>query len=86
MAKLIIELEEFDIPDGGFIKESCEQAGIAFHCHSGICGSCLIHVVEGQKNLSPLTREELDLGLNDDRRLACQCRILQGAAKISYGD
>ncbi|MCS7047932.1 MAG: (2Fe-2S)-binding protein [Verrucomicrobiae bacterium] len=50
-----------------------------FNCHgNGLCGTCLVEVVEGAENLSPKTKREL-LKLNGqppNRRLSCQCQVL----------
>jgi ferredoxin len=86
MALLIIENQRIDIPDGSLIAASCQATGIPFNCHTGLCGSCLITVLEGETNLNSLTKEELDFGLDAKRRLACQCRILKGTVSISYGN
>ena len=44
----------------------------------------MIDIVEGQENLSELTQEEKDMGMNKTRRLACQCKIKSGNVKIKY--
>ena len=84
MAKLIIEAEEYDLPDGAPIDAVCENAGVSFCCNSGVCGSCKIQVVEGTENLSELTSEEKSMGLDPHNRLSCQCRIQKGTVKITY--
>ena len=86
MAKLVFENtdEEIELEDGSPIQGSCEEAGIPFACTEGVCGTCVIEVVEGNENLSEPTQEERDfLGDDTDReRLACQCRILNNQVKI----
>jgi len=87
MAKLIFENnnEEVDIPDGKAIKDECEQAGIPFACSEGVCGSCIIEIVEGMNNLSDPTQAEKDfLGEIQNERLACQCKIKSGSVKIKF--
>ncbi len=84
MAKLIIDDIEYDLADGASIAEMCKRAGIPFDCNSGICGSCQIKILEGSENLNKLTQDELDLGMDQNRRLSCQCIINSGAVKISY--
>jgi len=66
------------------IKDACEKLGVPFSCTEGICGTCMIEIVDGQENLSELTQEEKDMGMNKTRRLACQCRIKNGTVKIKY--
>lgn len=87
MAKLIFEDsdEEFDLPDGSPIIEACEQAGIPFACTEGVCGTCVVEVVEGMENLSEFNQAEADfLGDLDQERLACQCKIKCGRVKLKF--
>lgn len=87
MAKLIFEGtgEEVELPDGSPITESCENAGVPFACTEGVCGTCVIEVVEGMGNLSEFTQEEEDfLGEMESERLACQCKIKEGNVKIKF--
>jgi ferredoxin len=88
MAKLIFEDgQEFDLPDGSNITETCEKVGIPFACAGeGICGSCLVEVLEGKENLTKLTEEEKDfLGEDEEiKRLACQCKIISGTVKLKF--
>lgn len=90
MAKLIVstedEQQEFELEDGSSITEACESAGIPFGCTEGVCGTCIIQVIEGQENLSDFSEAEQDF-LGDDgmgERLACQCCIQKGCAKITF--
>ena len=84
MAKLIIDGVEYDVPDGTKIDAICEKSGIPFSCNSGVCGTCQIEVLEGSENLGELNKEELDLGMDRNHRLSCQCVIKQGIVKITY--
>jgi ferredoxin len=88
MAKLIFEHngEEIELPDGSPIHQVCEDAGVPFACTEGVCGTCVIEVVEGKENLSNPTQEEQDfLGEGTlDERLACQCKIRCGQVKITF--
>lgn len=84
MAKLIIDSEEHNLPDGSPIDALCEDAGIPFCCNSGVCGTCKVEVLEGAQNLSELTQEEKDMGLDLNNRLSCQCSIKSGTVKITY--
>ncbi len=84
MAKLVIRNKEYPLADGAGIADVCQAAGLTFNCHTGVCGSCLVKVSEGADNLSRLTAEEDDLGLDPNRRLACQCRIERGTVKIDF--
>jgi ferredoxin len=88
MAKLIFEHsgDEQELPDDSPISEACEEAGVPFACTEGVCGTCVIEIVEGQDNLTPATQEEKDFLGEDasDERLACQCRIKSGCVKIKF--
>lgn len=84
MAKLIISSQEFELPDGTVIYPPCEKNGLSLNCSTGVCGSCLIEILSGAENISPLTPEEQSFGLDKSRRLACQCRILKGIVRIKF--
>lgn len=88
MATLVFDNngEEVDLPDSSPISEACEEAGVPFACTEGVCGTCVIEIVEGKENLSKPTKEEEDfLGEGTSHeRLACQCRIKQGIVRIKF--
>lgn len=78
--------EEVELEDGAKIAEACEEAGVPFACTEGVCGTCVIEIVEGHENLTEPTQEEKDF-LGDDtsgERLACQCRLKQGQVTITF--
>ncbi|MBS0620589.1 MAG: (2Fe-2S)-binding protein [Verrucomicrobia bacterium] len=87
MAKLIFENtgEEKELEEGSQIQEVCEEAGVPFACTEGVCGTCVIEVVEGMDQLTDFTQEERDfLGEMGCERLACQCKVKSGCVKIKY--
>jgi len=87
MAKLIFTNteEEKELEDGSPLIEACEEAGVPFACTEGVCGTCVIEVVDGMGNLSEFTQEERDfLGDMNKERLACQCKIRGGCVKITF--
>ena len=86
MAKIINAKtgEEVYVNDGERIEESCEKLGVPFSCTNGICGTCMIDIIEGEDNLSELTEQEDDLGRERKHRLACQCKIKGGEVKIEF--
>ncbi|AAC67650.1 2Fe-2S iron-sulfur cluster-binding protein [Chlamydia trachomatis] len=91
MAKLIIsaddENQEFHLEDGSSIAEVCEHSGVPLACTEGVCGTCVIEVLEGADNLSDFSEAEYDfLGDPEDsnERLACQCCIKGGCVKITF--
>jgi len=83
---ILATLKYFDdskeIPDGTPMQETAEELGVAFGCKSGMCGTCTVVVLEGMENISPPTEQEVDLALDDDERLMCQCTITGGAVVI----
>ena len=87
MAKLIFKAseDEVDLRDGSPIAESCEQAGVPFACSGGLCGTCIVRVIEGMENLTPPTQQEIDfLGTDgvQQERMACQCSIESGTVVL----
>lgn len=77
---------EVTLPDDSKIAEACEEMGVPFACTEGVCGTCVIEVVEGMEHLTPPTQEEKDF-LGDDvgcERLACQCRIRNGRVVVKF--
>jgi len=87
MAKIIFEEngEEYDLPDNSPITEVCEQAGVPFACTEGVCGTCVVEVIDGMENLSEFNQAEADfLGELDRERLACQCKINSGCVKLKF--
>jgi ferredoxin len=71
-----------EVKDGEPIKNACERLGVHFNCRTGICGTCMIDVLEGEENLSSLTQPEKDLKRDREHRLACQCKIKEGEIGI----
>ena len=86
MAKLIYKKTGFEkeIPDGEKIKSAAEEAGVLFGCEDGLCGTCMIEIVSGEKNFSDLTPAEKDLERDEKHRLACQCKIKKGKVEIDF--
>lgn len=89
MPKLIIdsgeEIKEYELQEGESIVAQCEDSGVPFACTEGVCGTCVVEVIEGNDHLSPFTEEEEDfLGNEGCERLACQCRIQKGDVKIKF--
>ena len=88
MATLIFDNtgEELEMENGSPLAEVCEEAGVPFACTEGVCGTCVIEVIDGEENLSPQTEEEKDfLGEGcTDERLACQCKLMKDTVKIRF--
>jgi ferredoxin len=88
MPKLVFDHneEEVDLPEDSPIAEACEDAGVPFACTEGVCGTCVIEIIEGVEYLSKPTQEEEDfLGEGTcGERLACQCKIKCGKVRIRF--
>lgn len=82
MAKITQGDKEMLVTDGDSIMQACDSLGVPFSCHVGTCGVCKIEIIKGKENLSELTEEEKELGMDEDNRLACQCKIKKGEVKI----
>lgn len=79
-----------EVNAGEKLSESLDvtNSPILFGCRTGICATCLVQVLGGMENLSPLTEDEEEVLeiYADDRpacRLSCQLR-LSGPAKLAY--
>ncbi len=83
MAKIRFIEKTIEIQDDSPIANVCEELGVPFDCRQGSCGTCKI-TVEGGENLSNLTEMEELMGMDEEHRLACQCRIKKGIVKIKY--
>ncbi|RAP38274.1 ferredoxin [Candidatus Marinamargulisbacteria bacterium SCGC AAA071-K20] len=84
MAKLILNDEEIEIPDGEKLVDYIEEAGVPIGCSNGVCGTCEVDIEGGMENLSERNQEEDDLGMEGQKRLGCQCVINKGTVKITY--
>jgi ferredoxin len=73
-----------DVKDGYALIDMCEDydTSILFGCRDGACGACMVRVLDGKDNLSPMQDDEKDfletMAAEEDERLACQCKV--------YGD
>jgi ferredoxin len=84
MAKLILNGDEIEVPDGENLADYLEEAGIPIGCNNGVCGTCEVEVIEGIENLNEPTEEEKDLGISGNKRLGCQCKIKKGTVTLEY--
>jgi ferredoxin len=83
MAKIMFNGNEMEVEDNTSIKKPCQDLGVPMGCQNGICGTCIVKVKKGMENLSQRTDSELEMELEDDERLACQCKILKGEVEIT---
>ncbi len=74
--------KSIELAEGEPIREAIEKLGVPFGCEEGICGTCMIDILEGENNLTDLTEAEKDLMRDKRHRLACQCKIKKGEVKF----
>ncbi len=74
-----------EAPDGGSLADLCDDtnAPIPFSCRSANCGTCRIHILEGEDELLAPNDEELDVldifaQAPPKYRLACQAQMRPG--------
>lgn len=94
MATVVFESKDapplvVEAPQGGSLADLCDEvdAPIPFSCRSANCGTCRVHVLEGEGELLPPEDEELDvldaLSLAPPKnRLACQAKMRPGAGTL----
>jgi len=82
MATIKTNTAEQELPDGSALDPTVEEMGVSFGCHHGVCGACVVTVLEGMENLSAKTDAENDFDLEADQRMMCQCSITSGAVKV----
>lgn len=65
------------------LTDICDEhpTSLLFGCREASCGTCLMEVVSGMDNISPITSEEQELldvlaPDNPHARLACQCVVI----------
>jgi ferredoxin len=80
-----------EVNDNYPLIDMCEDfdTSILFGCRDGACGACMIRVLEGAENLTPMKDDERDfletMAAEADERLACQCRV-KGDVKIEVSE
>ena len=93
MPKITIKTDNktIEVTQGYAMIDLCEDhdTSILFGCRDGACGACMIRVLEGVENLSPIRDDERDfletMAAEPNERLACQCKVL-GDVKIEVSE
>jgi ferredoxin len=84
MVKVAFEMDGIatDVQEGEKLVDVARKTGssIPFGCTNGICGTCIVTVIQGKENLNPKDPdEEMTLEMfgadKPEHRLACQCMI-----------
>lgn len=84
MPTITLDGKSHPLPPHTKLQEVAEdQLGVPIGCSDGLCGICYIKIQQGSENLSPLTEPELELDMDHQNRLLCQCQILQGDVKAT---
>ena len=81
MATIKSRSQEISAIDGGSMEKAADL-GVQFGCHDGECGKCATVVLSGMENLSERSEAEIDMDLDPERRLMCQCTIKGGTVKL----
>lgn len=71
-----------ELQDGGSTQEAAKELGVAFGCRKGVCGACVVEILDGMGNLSETTSNETEFGMRKDDRMMCQCKIESGEVTI----
>lgn len=88
---ILTDNKTIEVAENYAMIDMCEDhdTSILFGCRDGACGACMIRVVEGEKNLSPMLDNERDfletMAALPNERLACQCKVL-GDVVIEVSD
>ena len=93
MPKVTITTDDMtiDVPANYPMINMCEEhdTSILFGCRDGACGACMIRVLDGAQNLSPMKEDEKDfletMAAEPNERLACQCKVL-GDVKLEVSE
>lgn len=82
-----------EVPAGATLLDAGEAAGAEMvgGCLDGTCGTCVVEILAGGKNLAPADPRERDVlgGWNRDPerfRLACRARVLRGRIVVRPPD
>ena len=93
MPKVTIKTDNktIEVAQGYAMIDLCEDhdTSILFGCRDGACGACMIRVLEGAENLSPIRDDERDfletMAAEPNERLACQSKVL-GDVKVEVSE
>ena len=82
MAVLKTDTKEVQVADDAPVMDAAEELGVSFGCRQGFCNTCRTEILEGMENLSEKDQQEIDINLEPNERLMCQCKIKKGTVKI----
>ncbi len=82
MAVLKTATTQVDVTDGESVQEAAKELGVTFGCRKGVCGACVVEVLEGMDNLSAMSGNETEFNLRQGDRMMCQCSVTAGSVTI----
>lgn len=82
MAVLKNSTARIEVPDGENLQVAAKELGVALGCRKGVCGACVVEVLEGMDQLSAKSDSEEEFGMRDGDRMMCQCSISAGEVAI----
>ncbi len=82
MAVLKNKAARVEITDGDQAQEAAKELGVAFGCQKGVCGSCVVEVLDGMENLTVKSGNEAGYDMRVRDRMMCQCSVLDGEVTI----
>jgi len=82
MAVLKNATAQVNVEDGERVQEAASDLGVSFGCRKGICGACVVEVLEGMDNLSAKNDAENEYSMRENDRMMCQCSITSGEVSI----
>jgi len=83
MAVLKTSKANVEIVDGDSVQEAAKELGVAFGCHKGVCGACVVEVLVGMENLTAKSAREDGFDMRSGDRMMCQCSITSGEVAIN---
>lgn len=82
MAVLKTSGNQVDVNDGERVQDAARELGVSFGCRKGVCGACVVEVLEGMENLSEKSSSESNFDMREGDRMMCQCSITSGEVAI----
>lgn len=82
MAVLKNASSQVEFVDGQSVQEAAKELGVNFGCRKGVCGACVVEVLEGMDNLSAKSGNEESFDMRATDRMMCQCSVASGEVTI----
>lgn len=82
MAVLKTKSAEFEVENGELVGHAAKKLGVTLGCQKGVCGACVVVVLDGMENLSAKSENEENYDLGPEDRMMCQCKATGGSITI----